>query len=125
MATVYMCNAVLDARGRLVPAGFTNKPYSSLFLDKVTMRGMVVSSDDGITGSGITPLRTAATWAELSSQAKVDAPSNAQKNAVNNWLTSGGYTVLTTTAGANWYDTVEYMARQVNPSADLSQTTVQ
>lgn len=125
MASVYVCNVIGDGLSTLtafapsIPAG---KAFACLMIDTtVKKKALIVSSDDTITGIGISKLLTAATYAALVALAKGSNPSAAQIINISGWLTSAGYAALTV-AQVTWWDTVQYAARQVNPAADLALT---
>jgi hypothetical protein len=127
VATVYTANVTGDGTSPSTafrPTGFDGHPFSVLMLDPgVAKKCMVVSSQDTITGTGISALITRSTWPDLLDWARTHNPTTAQRNAMNTWLTGAGLATLTA-AQVNWFDCIQYAAQQVNPAADLANTSV-
>jgi len=94
-----------------------------LMIDDGPRKRAVVWSDDlNATGSGVIQIQSAATKDALITKLQQTTTTNPQRNAVNNWLTSGGYTTIP--AGTtSQYDVVLFVCRQVNPDVDLSVLT--
>lgn len=129
MSSVYACPVTGDGsslatahRPQFTPM---DAPFAVLMLDGRTdrQRALVLSSDDALTGVGVTKLLAAASLSDLRSLAATTAPSKAQRTSFGSWLTGAGYVTLTA-AQVSWADCIHFAARQVNPAADLSLTFV-
>jgi hypothetical protein len=91
-----------------------------LMIDDGPKRKAVVWSDDvTVSGSGITLVQSAPTKDALITKLAATTITAGQRNAVNNWLTDGGYDTLPANV-TNQYDGVMFICRQVNPAVDLS-----
>lgn len=121
MPAVYLCNVIGDSVSTEtafrpdLPAG---SAFVCLMIDEAKGRAVVASPDNTLTGTGITKLQ-AATWAAL----RTAATSMIQSNAVKTWLTNNGYPVPGATS-PTWAQTILYVARLVNPAADLAVTQI-
>jgi len=94
-----------------------------LMIDDGPRKRAVVWSDDlNATGSGVIQIQSAPTKDELIAKLQATNLTNPQRNQVNSWLNSGGYSTLP--AGqTSQYDAVLFVCRQVNPDVDLSVLT--
>lgn len=122
MPSVYLATVTGDGSSHATafrPSGFDGVPYVCLMIDPGKSRAVIVSSNDSITGAGITQLVTAASWAALRTLATSTNPSAGQRTAANAWLTNKGYSTLTG-AQVTWAQCIHFIARQVNPDADLA-----
>jgi hypothetical protein len=124
MPGVYLCNVIGDgltmesAWRPDVPVGTR---YACLMIDtSVKMKAIIASPSATVTGTGITLLLSGSTWETLYANGNQTSPNNPQRNNVNTWLTTNGYQTIS--AGMTWTQVVHFIARQVNPAADLSQT---
>lgn len=125
MASLYLCDAIGDGlipETAFRPSGFDGKPNAVLMLHQPKMKALILSSDDAVTGAGISKLLTAASVAALRTAAASTNPSATKRTSINTWLTANGYQQLTV-AQVSWFDCVQYVARQVNPDADLLLTS--
>ena len=126
MPAVYLCNVTGDglspatAHRPNVPAGTL---YACLMIHEAKARAIIVSPDNTLTGTGITKLVQGTDWANLRTLATTTSPTAPQLAAVNTWLTNNSYPVYTVPT-PTWAQTIHYVARLVNPAADLDLTQV-
>jgi hypothetical protein len=125
MPSIYLANVTGDgittetAWRPDIPLG---TPFACLMLDEITGRCVIVSTDDAISGAGVLLLATGATWETLEANTNQTSPNTPKQNQINTWLTSMGYEPIVD--GMTWTEVVHFIARQVNPAADLSLTRV-
>lgn len=126
MPAVYLCNVTGDGQSTDtayrpdIPAGTA---FVCLMIDETKGRAVIASADNTLTGTGITKLLQGTTWPDLRTKATTTSPTTAQLNAVKTWLTNNGYPVPSVTS-PTWAQTILYVARLVNPAADLAGTQV-
>lgn len=123
MTSVYACNVVGTGTAADPYRASITGPHACLMIDPTKAKALVVSPSDTLSGTGISPLLTAASWPALVEAARTTNPTTAQRSALNNWLAGGGYTALPASA-VSWWDCLHHAARQVNPAADLAATMV-
>jgi hypothetical protein len=123
MASVYLVNVIGDgvtmdtAYRPDVPDGTV---YTCLMLHPAKMRALILSPTDAIVGA--TRLVQAADVPALRAKAKTTSPTAAQRTTIQTWMTANGYGTLP--AGVTWAQVIHFIARQVNPAADLDATGV-
>ena len=126
MPSVYLANVTGDGLTPSTayrPSGFDGKNMSVLMIDTVKGKALIFSSDDTVTGVGITSLLTQVSVAALRTYAATNNPSTANRTAITGWLTANGYAALTA-AQVTWLACFNFIGRQVNAAADLNQTSV-
>lgn len=122
MASLYLANVTgngLTPATAWRPSGFDGQRFTVLMVDEIKGRCVVYSPTDTITGVGITRILNAANRPGLIAFAQNNSPSVAQLNTVRTWCTNAGYTPPTMDT---WWNVVHFVARQVNPTADLNRT---
>lgn len=126
MPAVYLCNVTGDGQSATtayrpnLPAG---TQFACLMIHEAKARAVIVSPDTTLTGTGIIKLIQATDWADLRTKAATTSPNATILAAINTWLTTNGYPVYTTPT-PTWAQTIHYVARLVNPAADLDLTQV-
>lgn len=126
MTTVYAAHVTGDGLSPATafrPAGFDGLRWVILMLDQNRSRCLLVSSSDTVTGPNVVSLVTGASWSALLSWARATSPPAHERNVLGTWISSAGLTALTSSQ-VNWFDCLTYVARQVNPAADLSATDI-
>jgi hypothetical protein len=125
MASVYLANVTGDGQSTGtawrpdIPVGAR---FVLLMLDEVAGRCVFASTDDALSGTGILLLATGASWDDLRANTRQTSPNTPRRNQINTWLTDAGYQPIT--SDMTWFDAVQFIARQVNPAADLDLTSV-
>ena len=125
MPGVYLCNVIGDGQSVEtafrpdVPAG---TQFVCLMIHEAKAKALILSAADAITHPGVITLVSAATKAQLRELATTTSPNATRRNQINTWLTNNGYQTIT--AGMTWAQAIHYVARQVNPDADLLKTSV-
>lgn len=126
MPAVYLCNVIGDGVSTTtayrpnVPAG---TQFACLMIHEVKARAIIVSTDNTLSGTGITMLLSDTDWAALRIKAATTNPTAGQRTNLSTWLSANGYLPLTA-AQVTWLDCIHFIARQVNPAADLDLTQV-
>lgn len=124
MPSVYLANVIGDGsmNDGFRPDVPTGADFSCLMIDGPAGRCVIVSPSDSLTGTGILLLATGSTWDDLAANTRQTSPNNPTRNQINNWLTTAGYQPIS--AGMTWDEVIHFVARQVNPAANLGQTKV-
>lgn len=122
MPSIYLTN-VVGTGGSTPDTAYrpnitTQGRWVVLMIHEAKAKAIVVAQDDTISGAGITKLLTGTNLADLRQKAKTTNPSGAQRTAMATWLSTNGYQPLTA-AQTTWWECLHFIARQVNPSADL------
>lgn len=125
MPSIYLANVTGDGQSTDTawrPDIPTGTPFACLMVDEIAGRCVFVSTDDALSGTGILLLATGATWDDLEATTNQTSPNNPRRNQINTWLTDAGYQPIT--PEMTWTEVVHFIARQVNPAADLTKTRV-
>jgi hypothetical protein len=126
MATVYLADVTGDgvspetAFRPSIPAGTR---YVTIMLDQVKMKCLIASPNDTLVAAGVIQLLTGTTFETLRSASGQTTVPNGKRNAINTWLNTNGY--LPIAAGLTWLNAIHFIARQVNPAADLTTAFVE
>lgn len=124
MASLYFCNVSgdgLSPETSFTPAVTTSGRWACLMIHEPKRRAIIVAQDDAIADAGVTKLLTGTSLANLRNKAKTTNPTAGQRTAMGTWLANNGYQPLTASE-ATWWDCIHFIARQVNPVADLDAT---
>jgi len=106
-----------DAQGDPIPFR-----YSCLMIDTTRGKAVIYSPHDNwANGTTIRQLVTGNSRAQMLSRARTTSPNTVARTTINAWLTAGGYATLPAAADT-WLEVVLFVARQVNPVADLDRT---
>lgn len=126
MSTLYLTNITGDGLSAVTsfrPLGFDGKSMSALMIDTTKGRALILSNDDTVTGTGITPLLMLTSVAALRTYAATNNPSATNRTAISGWLTTNGYMALTASQ-VTWLDCFSFIGRQVNTASNLGLTSV-
>jgi hypothetical protein len=124
MPSVYLTNVTGDGVSTFtahrpdIPAA----SFACLMIDETSGRALIVSPDNSLSGSGVLLLASGATWEEMEASTRQTKPNPPKLSQINTWLTSSGYQPVT--SDMTWNEIVHFIARQVNPAADLATTRV-
>ena len=125
MPAVFLCDLV-EVDGDFNPfGGISLEPglpqgtqFVCLMADSRSRKAVVVSNRRALTGSGVTRLVHAATRSELMAAMRTTGPTAQQRTAIANWLTANGYELPASGGSPSWAQTLRFICRQVNTSAD-------
>lgn len=124
MASIY-ATAVISVQDPSDPStlmyvadGFQSIAHATLMIDPSKPRCLVYSPVDGVIGTNVFTLFTAANVGEIRTAARTQSPTAQERNRINQWLIDGGFSELTPD-DISWLDVFHRAARQVNPGMHL------
>lgn len=124
MPSIHVCDVIGDG---LTPETAhrpdlpTDTQYACLMIHEAKAKALIYSAADVITHPGVASLISASTSAGLRQLAATTSPNAPRRAQINTWLTNNGYQTIT--AGMTWGEAIQFIARQVNPAADLDATS--